>query len=89
MKTKSCLLTLASALLFAVSARAAEPVTIGYSDWPGWVAWEIAKEKGFFKKRGANVKLVWFPVYTDSLTALNTAKIDANCSAWCGCGLRR
>jgi NitT/TauT family transport system substrate-binding protein len=29
------------------------------------------------------VELVWFPIYTDSLTALNTGKIDANCSAWC------
>jgi NitT/TauT family transport system substrate-binding protein len=83
MKTKSLLLTVAGALLITFSARSAEPIKIGYSDWPGWVAWEIAKEKGLFKKRGVEVKLVWFPVYTDSLTALNTAKIDANCSAWC------
>lgn len=83
MKTKSPLVALATALLVAFSVRAAEPIKIGYSDWPGWVAWEIAKEKGLFKKNGVDVKLVWFPVYTDSLTALNTGKIDANCSAWC------
>ncbi len=60
----------------------AEPLKIGYSDWPGWTAWEIAKEKGIFKKHGVEVKLVWFPIYTDSLTALNTGKLDANCQTW-------
>jgi NitT/TauT family transport system substrate-binding protein len=83
MKIKSLLVALAAALLATFSVRAAEPIKIGYSDWPGWVAWEIAKDKGLFKKHGVDVKLVWFPVYTDSLTALNTGKIDANCSAWC------
>ena len=82
MKTKSLLLTLAAALIVAFSAQAT-PIKIGYSDWPGWVAWEVAKEKGLFKKNGVEVELVWFPIYTDSLTALNTGKIDANCSAWC------
>ena len=24
---------------------------IGYSDWPGWTAWEIADKKGFFQCR--------------------------------------
>src|SRR4030095_10553729 len=78
MKLKLTLLTLA-ALTCAVFA---EPLKIGYSDWPGWTAWEIAKEKGFFKKHGVDVKLVWFPIYTDSLTALNTGKLDANCQTW-------
>jgi NitT/TauT family transport system substrate-binding protein len=85
MKTRKHLLGLLAAVLTFTAARggAAEPIQIGYSDWPGWVAWEIAKAKGLFKKQGVDVKLVWFPVYTDSLTALNTGKIDANCSAWC------
>jgi NitT/TauT family transport system substrate-binding protein len=82
MKTKSFLAVAASVLL-ALSVGAAAPIKIGYSDWPGWVAWEIAKHKGLFAKNGVDVTLVWFPVYTDSLTALNTGKIDANCSAWC------
>src|SRR6059058_1923452 len=77
--------TLAISLLALVALTAftfAAPIKIGYSDWPGWVAWEIAKEKGLFKNHGVNVKLVWFPIYTDSLTALNTGKVDANCTAW-------
>ncbi len=58
------------------------PITIGYSDWPGWVAWDIAEQQGFFKKRGANVQLKWFPVYTDSLSALTAGQVDANCQTW-------
>ena len=63
-------------------AMSAEPITIGYSDWPGWVAWDIADQKGFFKSEGANVKLTWFPVYTDSLNAFAAGQVDANCQTW-------
>ena len=60
----------------------AKPISIGYSDWPGWVAWDIADQKGFFTKHKANVKLRWFPVYTDSLNALVAGQVDANSQAW-------
>ena len=67
----------------AASAGASgDAITIGYSDWPGWVAWDIAEQKGFFKKHGVDVKLVWFPVYTDSLNALSAGQLDANCQTW-------
>lgn len=55
------------------------PIKIALSPWPGWYPWYIVQEKGFFKKYGVNVQLVWFPVYSDSLQALNTGKVDANC----------
>lgn len=57
-------------------------ITIGYSDWPGWTCWDIAEQQGFFKKHNVNVKLVWFPTYTDSLSALAAGQIDANCQTW-------
>ena len=66
----------------ATTTGDAKPITIGYSDWPGWVAWDIADQKGFFKKHKANVKLKWFPVYTDSLNALVAGQVDANSQAW-------
>jgi NitT/TauT family transport system substrate-binding protein len=66
----------------STSTASTEPITIGYSDWPGWVAWDIVEQGGFFKKHGANVKLVWFPVYTDSLNAMAAGKVDANCQTW-------
>ena len=70
----------AAALLAASPARA--EVKVGVSDWPGWVAWYVAEQKGFFKKHGADVKLVWFPNYTDSISALSAGQLDANSQTW-------
>ena len=67
--------------LGAVNVAHAE-VKVGLSDWPGWVAWYIADQKGFFKKHGAKVKLVWFPNYTDSIAALSAGQLDANSQTW-------
>lgn len=71
---------LAGFALFASAARA--EIRVGYSDWPGWVAWAIAEQQGYFKKHGASVKLVWFPNYSDSIAALSSGQLDANCQTW-------
>ncbi len=55
-----------------------EPISIALSPWPGWFFWYLVEEKGFFEKHGVNVKLEWFPVYSDSLQALAAGKVDAN-----------
>jgi NitT/TauT family transport system substrate-binding protein len=55
-----------------------EPIKLALSPWPGWYFWFLVDEKGFFQKHGVNVKLEWFPVYSDSLQALFTGKVDAN-----------
>jgi NitT/TauT family transport system substrate-binding protein len=70
--------TLALAPLFPALAE----IKVGVSDWPGWVAWYVAEEKGLFKKYGADVKLVWFPTYTDSISALSAGQLDANSQTW-------
>lgn len=75
-----CAIAAAGALTLPTSARA--EIKVGYSDWPGWVAWAIAEQKGFFKKHGAEVKLVWFANYTDSISALSAGQLDANCQTW-------
>ena len=67
--------------LFTATPALAE-VKIGLSDWPGWVAWYVAEQKGFFKKHHADVKLVWFANYTDSISALSAGQVDANCQTW-------
>ena len=64
------------------SADTGGAISIGYSDWPGWTAWAIADKQGFFKKHNVNVKLVWFPNYTDSLNAFAANQVDANCQTW-------
>ncbi|HEY5778164.1 MAG TPA: hypothetical protein VIT00_05470, partial [Terrimicrobiaceae bacterium] len=55
------------AALLAVTARA-EPLKIGYSDWPGFTIFEVAKQKEWFKEAGVDVELVWFD-YLPSLDA--------------------
>jgi len=65
-------------LLVAVSSQAlaAGPLRIGYSDWPGWVAWEVAIDKGWFKEAGVDVKFDWFD-YAASMDAFSSGKLDA------------
>jgi NitT/TauT family transport system substrate-binding protein len=68
--------------LGGASVTALAEVRVGVSDWTGWVAWYIAEQKGFFKKYGADVKLVWFANYSDSISALSTGQLDANSQTW-------
>ena len=73
-------LALGLGLICATPAHA--EVKVGVSDWTGWVAWYVADQKGFFKKHNADVKLVWFANYTDSITALSSGQLDANSQTW-------
>lgn len=57
-------------------AAAAAPLRVGYSDWPGWVAWQVAIEKDWFKQAGVDVAFQWFD-YSASLDAFTAGKIDA------------
>ena len=57
-------------------ANAAEPLKIGYSDWPGWVAWEVAVEKKWFAEAGVDVQFEWFD-YVASMDAYAAGKLDA------------
>ena len=48
----------------AASATPQKPkgpaLKIAYSDWPGWVAWDIGVQKGWFKELGVDVEFAWF-----------------------------
>ncbi len=55
-----------------------KPLTIAYSDWPGWVAWEIGIQKGWFKEEGVPVDFKWFE-YVPSMEAYGAGKVDAVC----------
>jgi NitT/TauT family transport system substrate-binding protein len=59
-------------------ASAAPALKIAYSDWPGWVAWDIAVQKGWFKAAGVEVELIWFE-YVPSMDAYAAGKVDAVC----------
>lgn len=67
---------LTAAAFGSVSANAAQPLTIGYSDWPGWVAWQVAIDKKWFKEAGVDVDFEWFD-YSASMDAFAAGKIDS------------
>jgi len=58
------------------AAPAKGPLRIAYSDWPGWVAWEIGIQKGWFKEEGVDVDFKWFE-YVPSMEAFSAGKVDA------------
>ncbi len=62
------------AVLATVSLSAA-PLKIAFSDWPGWTAFEIANQKGWFKQAGIDVNLLWFE-YMPSIDAFTAGKVD-------------
>jgi len=64
------------AITASATSWAAEPLRIGYSDWPGWVAWQVAIEKGWFKEAGVEVRFDWFD-YSASMDAFTAGKLDA------------
>lgn len=61
-----------------LGTASAAPLKIGYSDWPGWVAWEIGIKKGWFKEAGVDVEFVWMD-YVKSMEAYAAEKLDAVC----------
>jgi NitT/TauT family transport system substrate-binding protein len=71
-------LAAAGVALALTASLQAEPLKIGYSDWPGWVAWEVAIQKGWFKEAGVDVQFDWFE-YVPSMEAFAAGKIDAVC----------
>ena len=72
---KKLLAAMLAGLLFSTTAYAAGPLKIGYSDWPGWAAWEIAIEKQWFKEAGVAVEFEWFD-YVASMDAFAAGKLD-------------
>jgi NitT/TauT family transport system substrate-binding protein len=62
----------------AAAPTAQRALRIAYSDWPGWVAWDIAASKGWFKEAGVDVLLVWLE-YVPSMEAFSQNKVDAVC----------
>ena len=66
-----------AALTVAPACAADAPLRIGYSDWPGWVAWQVAIEKGWVKDAGVDATFVWSD-YSASIDAFAAGKLDAD-----------
>jgi NitT/TauT family transport system substrate-binding protein len=72
--------TAASSAIATSTAASADDVTIklGFSAWPGWFPWQVAKEKGIFDQAGVKVDLTYFEGYLDSINAFAAGQLDAN-----------
>jgi NitT/TauT family transport system substrate-binding protein len=75
-KKSFSILFAAAALVAVISSLHATPLKIAYSDWPGWVAWEIGLKKGWFAEAGVDVEFVWFE-YVPSMEAFAAGRVDA------------
>ena len=78
MKSLPLLASAAVGLLALCGFAGAEPLKIAYSDWPGWIAWEIGVQKGWFKEAGVEVEFLWFD-YVPSMDAYVAGKVDGVC----------
>ena len=65
----------------APSITLTEPLIVGNSPWPGFIAQFIAEEKGFYQEEGIRIEEKHFPVSTDADSALIADKLDL---AWTG-----
>ena len=76
-QTKRSLIMILLMSILSLNLSAA-PLKIAYSDWPGWVAWEIAIQKDWFKEAGVEVDFKWFE-YVPSMDAFAAGQVDAVC----------
>ena len=65
-------------LISLLSPNSHARLKIAYSDWPGWVAWEIGIQKDWFEEVGVDVEFQWLE-YTPSMDAFATGQVDACC----------
>ena len=76
MKTHQRIFSALLGLVAASEIASAESLKVAYSDWPGWVAWEIGIQKGWFKEEGVDIEFQWFD-YVPSMDAYVAGKVDA------------
>ena len=81
MRTRRLSLLLLPLLFAALAAglaprgAGAEPLKIVYSDWPGWVPWEIALQKKWDKEAGLELEFLWMD-YVAGMDAFAAGQAD-------------
>jgi len=65
----------------ATKGTEGNPFVLGVSPMSGWYGWYGIEGTGIFKENGVSVKIQFFPVYSDSLTAFYSGQLDGICIA--------
>lgn len=67
----------------AVPAPIATPdgkvvVRLGFSNWPGWMPWQVSDETKNFKSTKAKLLPIWYDEYLKGIGAIVAGQLDAN-----------
>jgi NitT/TauT family transport system substrate-binding protein len=76
MRQRWLLVVVLAGLLLAGTAYAGEPIKLGMSTWLGYAPLYLAKEKGFFQKRGIDVEIVVIESPADRRAAFAANRIQ-------------
>jgi NitT/TauT family transport system substrate-binding protein len=60
------------------SSGAATTVRLGFSAWPGWFPWQVARDQKIFDANKVSVDLKWFDGYLESINSLTAGQTNAN-----------
>ena len=53
-------------------------VRLGFSNWPGWMPWQVSDQAKLFKSDKAKLLPVWYDEYLKGIGALVAGQLDAN-----------
>jgi NitT/TauT family transport system substrate-binding protein len=60
------------------SASDGKVVRLGFSNWPGWMPWQVSDKAKLFKSDKTKLLPVWYDEYLKGIGALVAGQLDAN-----------
>jgi NitT/TauT family transport system substrate-binding protein len=61
-----------------VNSSSSKVLRLGFSNWPGWMPWEVSDSAKIFKSDKAKLVPIWYDEYLKGIGALVTGQLDAN-----------
>jgi NitT/TauT family transport system substrate-binding protein len=70
--------TVVSAPSSTVSDSGSKVIRLGFSNWPGWMPWQVSDNAKLFKSEKAKLLPVWYDEYLKGIGALVAGQLDGN-----------
>jgi NitT/TauT family transport system substrate-binding protein len=61
-----------------VNSSSGKVLRLGFSNWPGWMPWEVSDNAKLFKSDKAKLVPIWYDEYLKGIGALVSGQLDAN-----------
>jgi NitT/TauT family transport system substrate-binding protein len=61
-----------------VNVSSSKVLRLGFSNWPGWMPWEVSDNAKLFKSDKAKLVPIWYDEYLKGIGALVSGQLDAN-----------